>query len=130
MLKTILEFSSNKSTIKYSSSHLKVFISIVRKREQFADNNCLTKKDFDEIFAFLKIFFQNEASSCEKYDNKKTFLTHWSYYTHDLADLYSLLLNLYCERYLNGKMLEIEKNEVDNLINLDIDANLILYNSY
>jgi len=26
-------------------------------------------------------------------------------------------------------MLEIEKNEVDNLINLDIDANLILYNS-
>ena len=26
MLKTILEFSSNKSTIKYSSSHLKVFI--------------------------------------------------------------------------------------------------------
>ena len=47
MLKTILEFSSNKSTIKYSSSHLKVFISIVRKREQFADNNCLTKKDFD-----------------------------------------------------------------------------------
>ena len=68
MIKTVLEFSSNRMTVKYNNRHMDLFLNIIKQREllSISTSTLLDSKTYLSTFVYLSKYFVNEASKYEE----------------------------------------------------------------
>jgi hypothetical protein len=121
MLKKCLQFSSNQAALKFGTSHLTRFQTILQQQELLLQQqqNLLTIEQFEGTFQFLYDFFNFEQNKYKTDESQMrittnthsstTFYSHWSLYARSLSDIFNLLFVTYFNRFCVKKLTDFQK---------------------